>query len=636
MNRSLVILAILVVATSVADAQNWNADHDRLVQAVRQKRFEEALNLATDMLGTYREAQFVRDIYTHRVAALRELKRWDAIVAEAGELEKAHFAADRQRLADLYVRFAGALRRGKQPQKAVQVYRLVISRCPKQAAACATARLAIADCYRYDVKDAVKQAIAEYLAVEKEYPAETQTVATAIQRLGDTWWGLKDYRKAKDAYHKAVHRYRECYRPNQVSQYAVRIGEACDRLKEPENARRAYREAEEKFADRDVTRSDLAWRQAKILFDQKRYAEAATGYQRVLARYALANEWRSANAAQSLVDCFVPQRKLNDALKAAHVVYDWGNRHWAVPKIIELLKQLDGNDQRADTFVLFQLYGPKGKDGKDALPDVLAAIGYPEYGAAIQKDFEASLTSLGDDWQGLRRKGKLCLLRGRPREAIPHLYQALLRGPTQQTQSLGVDLVDKAVTALYGTEVNRKPFYRYLRYGAEGKDVAPGVAELLPRPRRTKDNSAKLTEGIAALESFIGEPFAPGVNRRNEAGRRFVMLKAYLRLATERGREDQCVRFCRSVLTRQHLRELQAECVRLASRVLRLRDGHLADEFRFLEETADPKKSPKITPAARNAARQELGRLSRVNAWQKPHKIDFYRRFLPRKKRKGK
>ncbi|HUV39207.1 MAG TPA: tetratricopeptide repeat protein, partial [Planctomycetota bacterium] len=378
MNKTLVILAALLVPASALHAQNWDADRDRLVAEFRQKRYEEVLKLSSAMLVTYELPEFVGEIYTRRAGALGELKRWDDLVAEAGRLDGAAWAADRRVLADVLLRFAGALRRGKEIPRAIDVYRLVLAKCPKQTPQCATARVAVGDCYAYDLKDALEQAVPEYLAVEKDYPGEKPAAALAVQHLAETWWRLGDFRKAKDAYARALARYRADYPASHVEQFATRIGEACVRLDDPEGALKAYREAEETFTTRPEHQSELAWRRAKILFDGKRYAEAAAAYRRVVARYALANESRSVGSAQAVVDCFAALEKYDEALKAAHVVYDYGDRHWAVPKIIELLTLSGADDEQVEAFVRFQLYGPKGEDGQQEIANPFDRIGYPD------------------------------------------------------------------------------------------------------------------------------------------------------------------------------------------------------------------------------------------------------------------
>ncbi|GAH94907.1 unnamed protein product, partial [marine sediment metagenome] len=75
-------------------------------------------------------------------------------------------------------------------------YHLLIQRCPRQPADCAQARISAGDCYARLIKDGTESAVREYAAVERDYPKDTKGVATAIQRLLDTWWKLKDYPKA--------------------------------------------------------------------------------------------------------------------------------------------------------------------------------------------------------------------------------------------------------------------------------------------------------------------------------------------------------------------------------------------------------------------------------------------------------
>ena len=637
MNRALVILTVVCVAAGPAVAQHWDREFAKLRDQVRQKQYDDALKLSEDLLRVAKAPERIREIYAQRARVLAELKRWDLMLAEAETFAGAAFAADRKLLAEVYADYAGRLVTGKKPRDAINVYRLLLANCPKQAERCAWARVGIGDCYNWHLKDSVAKAVPEYLAIERDYPRQTRVVATATWRAGEVYWRLKDYRNAADAYRKVAYVQKTHHPYHEIETAAIRVAQCHAFLEEWDRAIAAYREAEAKCITRANVKNDVARHRGDILFKQERFAEAAKEYQRVLSRYGVAGAGSCQHASRRLVECCAALKRYDDALKAAHICSINGDEGWVVPKIVEYLKLLDGNDTRVGQFVLYQLHGPGGPEGDEKLPDVLGDIGYPDYPADVQADFTKSLAALGNSPSELHRKGRACLYRGRPREAVPYLYEALLGSRDWELPKVGGLLVDGAVLGVQGTHAGRERWYRYLLHGPQGKDVDREVRALLVHKHPARDDRAKLNRVLAALERYITEPYQPGVNRRNETASRKVFIDAYARIAREKARTDDFVGLCRRLLAEAALADLYAHGISRACLCIRARDGHFAAEFRFLKTLTDPAKTPGLNRRARQAAKNELAKLNPISRWDKPFRswvLDRYRPKKPKRNRK--
>ena len=633
MTKTLIISTVLLGLVLPAHAQEWAKDSRQLQQLISKSYWAKALELSSKFLGVYHEDEQITRIYSLRLQAFRVLKKWDEAFAEAQELEKADFSKNRKLLAGVYFQFASQLHRYRQGEKALKIYHLLIEKCPKQTDFCARARIGAGDCYLHHIKNAAEKAAAEYATVERDYPGEKEHCATAVRRRADTLKRLKKHAEAAAEYHKVLTKYRRFFQLGDLEKLTCTMGYSYEAVEDWHQARRAFQDAEA-LTTRESVKNELAWRRAAILFKQKKWGEAVLEFQQTLARYGIANEGRCVDAARKIAECYAAMENYEEALKAAHVVYDAADMPWAVRSIVNWLKARDGNSERLENFVLFQMYGPKGKDGKSDLPNVLAEIGYPAYSADIHKDFETSLSALKESWQDSYRKGRLCLYWGKSTEAVPHLYRAFLKCPNKEVYRHGQEVVGGGVRAIYGTEVGLDPWYAFLRDGTRDENIRGRLQELLLQKPRQQERTPKVLEVLAGLEKYILEPFpAPG-NRRAESQRRIKMMNAYFRIAVEKGCEEDLIRFARRLMASPGIADLYQTCASMVSLAFRARDGHVAAARLWFSEIADRRKTPNINPRARQAARQALGGLARTKSWKRRHAPNTYRRYLPRKPKK--
>ena len=633
MTRWLLIPVVVLAVVLPAQAQDWNKDYRQLQELIWAHKYDEALDLSKRLLGVYHEEEQVCNLYVQRVHAHLVRNKFDEAFAEALTLDKADFAGNRKLLARVYFRFASELQRLRQADKAVKVYHLLIEKCPGETDWCARARIGAGDCYRHLVKDGAEQAAAEYAAVEKDYPAGKEHAAAAVSRLADTLNGLKKHADAVAEYRKALTQYRQFHQAGDLERLAAAMGHACVALEDWPNALAAYRDVEA-LTTRDSVRNEMASRRANILFTQQKYPEAIAAFQQTLSRYGVADVGRCMDAARKIAECHAAAENYPEALKAAHVVYDAGDLDWAVQKIVTWLKALDGNDERVETFVLFQMHGPKVPDREEELPNVLLDIGYPDYGAEVQGDFDKSLASLGDDWRGLQRKARLCLYRGKPRLAVPYFYRAFLECPNQELQVCGQAVVFEGVRAVYGTEAGLDPWYAFLRDGTTDATIEPQRGELLVRKPRRKDRTPKVLEVLGGMDQYLQEPFPAQGNRWPERTRRIALLNACFRIAAEKGCEEDFLDLGRRVLINPGLPDLYDTCTGVVSLTFRARDGHPANARDWFAQLVDPAKTPELNPKARQAAQKALNELSRTNSWKRHRGPNAYQRYLPKKPKK--
>ena len=633
--RTLVILLVVLGVALPVQAQDWNTDYRQLQELLWKHKYAEALELDKRLLGIYHEEEQVYNLYVQRVHAFRALKKFDEAFAETLTLDKAGFSKNRKLLARVYHQFAWELHKHRQADKAIKVYHLLIEKCPAETDYCAQARIAAGDCYRYHVKNGAEQAAAEYAAVEKDYRKEEKHPAAAVSRLADTLRGLKKHADAVTEYRKALTTYRRFYRATDLERLTCSMGHSCAESKDWEKARAAYRDAEA-LSTRDNAKNELAWRRANILFGQKQYAAAIVELQQTLSRYGIADAGRCLDAARKIAECHAAMENYEDALKAAHIVHDAGDPPWAVRNIVTWLKVLDGNDERVETFILFQMHGPKGADGKGGLPNVLAEIGYPNWSAEVRKDFEKSFAALTDDWRDLQRKARVCVYRGKPRDALPYYYRAFLNCSNDYVYSCGQAFVFEGLRAVHGTEAGLDPWYAFLRDGTIDKAIEPELRTLPPRKATRHLRTPKVLEVLDGLGTYIVEPFPGGGGRWAERTRRITLMNACYRMATEKGCEDRFLDLGRRMLATPGFHDLYDPCARAVSLMLRTRDGHLANARRWFADLADRKKTPNMSQRARQAVKKALGELSRTNSWKRHHAPNIYRRYLPKKPKKKK
>jgi hypothetical protein len=201
-----------------------------------------------------------------------------------------------------------------------------------------------------------------------------------------------------------------------------------------------------------------------------------------------------------------------------------------------------------------------------------------------------------------------------------------------QLRNIRNDLVSGPYFVLHGTPVGGEKWMEYLRTGTVEGGMDDEMKTVFAWKRVERQQNAQLDRAIQVLEKFVTEPFPAGANAREENYRRQVMLSAYFRIAVEKGREDDFIRFCGNVLAEPRHGAIYDDCIILGARCHRMRDGHMAEEFRFVEALAA--RSSAVSSHARQVAQQYLQRLNAVADWPKTHNIGAYRRYLPPKPKK--
>ncbi len=632
MSRTALVAIIVLGSVFPALAQDWDQDKAPLETMQRENRWDDVLRLAAELLGKYRDDAQVLRLYEWRVTAYESAKRWDAMTTEAEGLDKAAVGAKKPLLAQVLSHYASRLQANQKGDLAIRVYRSLLERCPAESERCAWARMGIGDCLLWHVKDAQERALGEYLAVERNYPAETKAVVAAAVRVADYGGSMKDIRAAADACDKLLHRFPGQCDADTLERVAVKYGEYLAQSEQWDGALKAYREAEEKFVKREAMLSDLAWREAAILQDRLHAEGAVPALQRVLASYGLSSPDRCADAARRLVSVHLAAKRYAEAAKAARICMDTGDEDWALPQMVECLRGIDPTEAKLQAFLLREIDGANAQLAGRPVDDVLAGIGYPDYPPEVEKAFDQSLGGLDSDWRSLWRKGRLCLYRGKPREAAAHLYRAFLLCPgLQELQRIRIALVRDAYHGVYGTHVGAARWQRRLCPAPDNAEPDTETPALLAYSPPKPDTSADVNDALAALESCLREPFPTGVNPQTVAHDRQVFVDAYVRVAAEKGRTDDLIRFCLAEMEKEKLAGLFDAFVEAGALACRLRDGHAAGEIAFLEDLTNPAKTPGVAQRARHVAQTRLNPFRQLRA-NPPFNPQVYRKYLPRKR----
>ncbi len=190
-------------------------------------------------------------------------------------------------------------------------------------------------------------------------------------------------------------------------------------------------------------------------------------------------------------------REFTNAYRAAAL--ETTKRKWprhmtdAAGDIAAALKAIDGHVHRANQFLLFQRYGPAGKDGEPGTADDLAnplkelPADYWATHAPADKQldaaFQAALDEKPDTYQGHRGRGYLYLAWGKPGQAMEEMKTAYKLCPLTQ-RDLVRAITDIAV-AIKAQDLDVFRANRYLmfqKYGPKGKDAKPGTKDDLTNP----------------------------------------------------------------------------------------------------------------------------------------------------------
>lgn len=215
--------------------------------------------------------------------------------------------------------------------------------------------------------------------------------------------------------------------------------------------------------------------QGDALVEIQQYDAALAAYERVLTDYVNTEPWYGAQ--RKIVDVLTRMGNYEQALKAAHVVYDAADGRTAAEAcrtVAEAFKALDKNVARANTFINYQRFGPAGEDGKAGTADDIAenpldAIGYPNC-PLREKAFAAARKQAGDSATGARYRAMTYIYTGHPKEALKYFLDAFARCNANEFQGRADDLVLTGVRAVRGLCVGLEEYYNFINYGPRGQD----------------------------------------------------------------------------------------------------------------------------------------------------------------------
>jgi hypothetical protein len=290
-------------------------------------------------------------------------------------------------------------------------------------------------------------------------------------------------------------------------------------------------------------RQNWCFLQAEALREDGQSEPALAGYERVFIDYPDESaRWSEAQAR--IVDVLVAVGRTNDALRAAHVLWDAaGDGHGAdraAARMAELLKDSDGGPARADALLARLRHGPAGKDGVagngDDPADVLAVIGYPD--AKARRTALAQASSMAaDSTDAAILRGYGLLYAAAPRDALTHFVDALRRCPAAKTVD-AVRAVKNGSRALRGHPVGLDAVGRFIAWGPAGPDRATGTADDVADPfvaaglpgaaQRPEGVAPPSTSEAAHLKALVAEIRAFAVGPANP-GRRAAALAAWER-----------------------------------------------------------------------------------------------------------
>ncbi|MBM4031381.1 MAG: tetratricopeptide repeat protein [Planctomycetes bacterium] len=219
---------------------------------------------------------------------------------------------------------------------------------------------------------------------------------------------------------------------------------------------------------------------------------------RTLTRAMLAEPFDDAVAyasSNAIVELRVREGRFDEALAAAAGCYAaTGFAAYTVPQgfgravdlVTDALRARDGHLVSGNAFRLFQAYGPAGPDRKPGTPDDIVN---PLEGLVAKPDperdklFEAAIAARPRTVPGLRARGWLYLLWGKPRPALAEFKRAfaLCSLETAELTRAAQDIA-LALKALRGTPVGMEAFAEFQRHGPHGPDGKPKTPDDLKDP----------------------------------------------------------------------------------------------------------------------------------------------------------
>jgi tetratricopeptide (TPR) repeat protein len=335
----------------------------------------------------------------------------------------------------------------------------------------------------------------------EQYDAARESARTALERdpanaaLGsEALWLLQDIAKRTDkpedrarALEQSLDpKYRDALSDEALTLRRTACADALRQLKRYDDLRRFLADFELTDAS-PVRRQQWCLATANAYFEQGRTNDASVAYERVFTAHPDANaSWYEAQSR--VVDLLVAQKRTNDALRAAHVLYDarGGNdAERVIKRMADILRWGDPKDPRADALQAMQRHGPAGRDGQPGTEDdpqpVLPTIGYPD-ATARRRAFAAASATLGDGVEASLQRAWCAVYTGEPRQATAHFADALRRCSISQVADIAKLLQQYGVRPLDGNGDRLADIGDFIAYGPGGVDGQSGTADDLADP----------------------------------------------------------------------------------------------------------------------------------------------------------
>ena len=186
------------------------------------------------------------------------------------------------------------------------------------------------------------------------------------------------------------------------------------------------------------------------------------------------------------------------------------------------------------------------------------------------------------------------------------------------------------IRGIHGTRAGHDGYGAYLGHGPGAEGVTHEIRELFRRKKPAVTPApANLPEIMSALERYISQPFPPGQYRPHVVAERMIMFRAYARIALEKGKTDRMLRFCKEILSNGKIPDMYAPVLSVTRLTIRKRDGHFANEHKFLKELCDAKTSPTLTSRGRGHVRNEMKSMKRIAGSFSKFSPNQYRQYLP-------
>lgn len=482
MGTGRIILTWWLTCTMAAAA--WAAKPPDYREELRQarsyqerKRYRECIALCEKMLAQHKEAWQAKEVAWLKIECLVSDSQYDSALKELADLPKA-FADDKALQAAAALRAGDVLQMRRRFDEAVAAYRQLAQLCASDAPDQAAEALLRAGRVLCADLDRPAEGIALYQQVEARFAAwHPRQAAEAVRSIAATHEGqTKDLPAAAAAYRRLTDKYAAVYDQPALTGLYARGVDCLIAAKQPAEALAAARKAEADL-QADAERASFAVRQAGILLDMDRPAEARAECERAICSYPL--QQKACQQAQGkIVETHRAEGKWAEALGAARTLYDAAGDEQGIRSAAQTVAQAflaaDGNLRRANEFLSYQRYGPEGPDGKNGTQDDIAAnhlagVKYPPFSAACDKRFQEAIKAQPDTYDGYRAKGMLYIYWGKPKQGAGQLLRAFKAADLAQVPAASQELVLIGMKACTASFRGLERIFEYISYGPKGK-----------------------------------------------------------------------------------------------------------------------------------------------------------------------